>query len=156
MWSKPLAWAMNFYNLHIQEVVILGKVLQCRWLCWWRHCKAQLDLIFQWVPLPLRPSYTPKATVPWPTDWVPDKWLEHSQIFPLCACFTFIPIRYVRIAWTGLKANKPQVHGIDDFITDFEPTWLGIGNLLQPSGTCIQRRALERTKGAQQGQKNCW
>jgi len=31
----------------------------------------------------------------------------------------------VRIAWTGLKANKPQVHGIDDFITDFEPTWLG-------------------------------
>jgi len=26
---------------------------------------------------------------------------------------------------TGLKADKPEVHGIDDFIAYFEHTWLG-------------------------------
>ena len=29
------------------------------------------------------------------------------------------------MAWAGLKADKPQVHGIDDFIAYFESTWLG-------------------------------
>ena len=29
----------------------------------------------------------------------------------------FITIRYVRMAWAGLKADKPKVHGIADFIT---------------------------------------
>ena len=29
------------------------------------------------------------------------------------------------MAWAGLKADKPQVHGIDDFIAYFERTWLG-------------------------------
>ena len=29
------------------------------------------------------------------------------------------------MAWAGLKAEKPQVHGIDDFIAYFEHTWLG-------------------------------
>ena len=29
------------------------------------------------------------------------------------------------MAWAGLKADKPQIHGIDDFIAYFEHTWLG-------------------------------
>ena len=27
--------------------------------------------------------------------------------------------------WAGLKADKPQVHCIDDFIAYIERTWLG-------------------------------
>ena len=29
------------------------------------------------------------------------------------------------MAWAGLKADEPQIHGIDDLIAYFEHTWLG-------------------------------
>ena len=45
--------------------------------------------------------------------------------FPAVLALPFIPIRYVRMAWAGLKADKLQVHGINDFTAYFECTWLG-------------------------------
>ena len=60
---------------------------------------------FQWVPLPYRSSSTPKATVPWPTDWVPDKWLGHLQLFPPCACF---PVYLHQVCEDGLGRAKDR------------------------------------------------
>ena len=34
------------------------------------------------------------------------------------------PIRFVRVAWQGLKQEAPVVDHIDDFVSYFESTWL--------------------------------
>ena len=39
----------------------------------------------------------------------------------------FVPLRFVRLAWQGIKMTSPNIPNIDDFITYFEETWL-VGN----------------------------
>ena len=86
---------------------------------------------------------TSKVTVPWPTDWVPDKWLGHSQFFQRVLALPFIPIRYVRMAWARRQTSLTFMVSMISLPTLKAHGW--VVNLLQPSGMCIQRRALERT-----------
>ena len=39
----------------------------------------------------------------------------------------FVPLRFVRLAWQGIKMTAPNIPNIDDFTTYFEETWL-VGN----------------------------
>ena len=40
------------------------------------------------------------------------------------AALSFVPVRFVRLAWQGIKAIIPQVPRIEDFISYFETYWL--------------------------------
>ncbi len=40
------------------------------------------------------------------------------------AALAFVPLRFVRLGWTGVKATAPAVPGVDGFIDYFESTWL--------------------------------
>ena len=35
-----------------------------------------------------------------------------------------MPIRFVRIAWPGLKAGNPAIPHMDEFISYMEDTWI--------------------------------
>ena len=50
---------------------------------------------------------------------------DTCKFFCRVLALPFIVIRYVRMAWAGLKADEPQIQGINDLITYFEHTWLG-------------------------------
>ena len=49
---------------------------------------------------------------------------EVKKFFRRVITLPFVPVRYVRMAWSGLKAEKPSVTRIEEFIDYFECTWL--------------------------------
>ena len=40
------------------------------------------------------------------------------------AALAFAPIRFVRLAWQGIKADTPELPRIDEFVMYFETTWI--------------------------------
>ena len=49
---------------------------------------------------------------------------EVKKFFRRVIALPFVPVRYVLMAWSSLKAEKPSVTGIQEFIDYFEHTWL--------------------------------
>ena len=50
-----------------------------------------------------------------------------SKFVRKTVALAFVPQRFVRIAWHGIKIQVPNVEKMDEFVTYFEETWL-VGN----------------------------
>ena len=75
-----------------------------------------------------------------------------------CIALAFVPIRFVRIAWQGLKAGQPAIPRMDEFISYMEDTWIAecfpstCGMSTRP-----QDHALTTTRRlAQLPKQDCW
>ena len=70
-----------------------------------------------------------------------------------CIALAFVPIRFVRIAWQGLKAGHPAIPRMDEFISYMEDTWIAgmspinMWNVYQGTGP--------RTNNHLEGWHNC-
>ena len=50
---------------------------------------------------------------------------EAKQFLRTTAALAFVPIRFVRLAWQGIKASAPtHLPRIEEFVEYFESTWL--------------------------------
>ena len=62
---------------------------------------------------------------------------EAKQFLRTTAALAFVPIRFVRLAWQGIKASAPtHLPRIEEFVEYFESTWL-VGNF--PVQMCWSR-----------------